>query len=142
MRGNYDARCDVWSCGVILYILLTGIPPFNGRNDREILDRVRKGRFNMNRRQFKQVSAAGKDLIKKMLTYDYTKRPTAAECYKHKWFKKEHASEKKKLDPQTLNNFKKFHVFFFLTFSIKTNYTEHCTSFWLITWLLRKRRNL
>lgn len=66
----------------------------------------------MNRPQFKQVSAAGKDIIKKMLIYDYTKRPTAAECYNHKWFKKESRLDKKKLDSQTLVNFKNFQVSF------------------------------
>lgn len=67
----------------------------------------------MNRPQFKHVSKAGKDLIKKMLTYDYTKRPTASECYNHTWFKKESRFDKKKLDSQTLINFKNFHVIYY-----------------------------
>jgi len=45
IQGNYDVSCDMWSAGVILYILLCGYPPFYGNNDPEILDAVRNGYF-------------------------------------------------------------------------------------------------
>ena len=41
LRGKYDEKCDVWSCGVILYILLCGAPPFNGHSETEILDKIK-----------------------------------------------------------------------------------------------------
>jgi calcium-dependent protein kinase len=43
LNGNYDERCDIWSIGVILYILLSGIPPFPGSTDDDIMKKVRKG---------------------------------------------------------------------------------------------------
>ena len=46
LEGKYDELCDIWSMGVILYILMSGVPPFNGDNDPEILDAVKKGTFS------------------------------------------------------------------------------------------------
>lgn len=45
IKGDYDAKCDIWSMGVILYILICGAPPFYGPNDLAILESVKKGKF-------------------------------------------------------------------------------------------------
>lgn len=49
LAQNYDEKCDVWSAGVILYIMLCGYPPFNGRTDDEIYQKIMKGDY-----QFKE----------------------------------------------------------------------------------------
>mmetsp|Transcript_37359 Transcript_37359/g.33498 ORF Transcript_37359/g.33498 Transcript_37359/m.33498 type:complete len:88 (-) Transcript_37359:792-1055(-) len=70
LNKNYDEKCDVWSCGVIMYILLCGYPPFGGHNDKEILKRVRLGKFKFDDEEWGKISPEAKSLIKRMLTYD------------------------------------------------------------------------
>ena len=93
-----------------MYILLTGSPPFNGRNDGEIISRVKSGRYSMNKPQFRYISSDAKDLLQKMLTFDPNRRPTAQQCYDHRWFKNEHKIHKTHLHSDTLKNFKNFQV--------------------------------
>lgn len=77
IRGSYDAKCDMWSCGVILYILLSGRPPFDGKNDSEILKAVEKSAYHFNYPQFKTISKEAIDLVKKLLDPNAAKRIAA-----------------------------------------------------------------
>lgn len=56
MKGIYDQKCDIWSAGVILYILVTGVPPFNGATDDDILKQVRKMTFTFDIPEMKKAS--------------------------------------------------------------------------------------
>lgn len=87
LGGSYDEKCDVWSCGVIAYILLCGYPPFYGDSDSDILRMVKKGNFSFPEEDWSTVSDAAKDCISKMLTKESTTRPSAAGMLDHPWIK-------------------------------------------------------
>lgn len=74
---NYTSKCDIWSIGVITYILLSGIPPFNGNDDQEIMKAVRKGKFSFSDKTWSSISDQAKDFITQLLTLDQEKRPNA-----------------------------------------------------------------
>ena len=93
LKKHYDEKCDIWSCGVIMYILLSGRPPFPGDSDREIMDKVAIGKYDLEESPFDQLSNAGKDLIKKLLVKDPKKRITASEALNHAWFKENKSKE-------------------------------------------------
>jgi serine/threonine protein kinase len=84
-QQNYTSKIDLWSMGVVLYILLSGKVPFPGRNELEIISNVVKGEFHFNHEAFKSVSADCKDLICHLLVKDVNKRFSAEEAYHHKW---------------------------------------------------------
>ena len=87
LKGSYTEKCDMWSCGVIMYILLSGRPPFDGDNDTEILEQVSKGIPDYNGPLWSKVSIQGKDLVKKLLQKSGEKRISAKDAMGHSWLK-------------------------------------------------------
>ncbi|KND03181.1 CAMK/CAMKL/BRSK protein kinase [Spizellomyces punctatus DAOM BR117] len=80
---RYDGpAADIWSCGVILYALLTGNLPFDDENIRRLLSKVKSGMYFIP----DHVSADAKDLIKRMLVVDPSKRITMKDIFRHPWF--------------------------------------------------------
>ena len=77
LKKSYNEKCDLWSCGVILYILLCGYPPFNGANDKQIIEAVLKGKYTLDEPEWDDVCEDAKDLVRRLLTYDPDKRITA-----------------------------------------------------------------
>lgn len=88
LKYSYNSKCDIWSCGVIMYILLCGYPPFNGKNDKAIMNRILKGKFVFLPDDWKYVSSSAKKLIEKALVYDPKKRMDAKMFLEDEWFKR------------------------------------------------------
>ena len=110
LKGEYNQKCDIWSCGVIFYILLCGYPPFDGDNDEQIYQAIESGNFDFPKENWNQVSQEAKNLIKKMLTLDINERISALDSLQDPWFKKFSEKNKgdKNLAKSVFSNMKKF----------------------------------
>ena len=85
LAGNYNEKCDIWSSGIILYILLSGEPPFNGPNDETIFARIKTYKYDFPESKWSKISVEAKDLISKMLIHE-DKRLSASQVLEHPWF--------------------------------------------------------
>jgi len=86
MAGNYNKTCDIWSCGVIMYYLLSGRLPFDGETEEEITNKILEAKFEFDVEHFKNISEEAKDLIRKCLKYEPKKRITIEKALNHKFF--------------------------------------------------------
>ena len=67
LNFHYDTKCDIWSAGIILYIMLAGKPPFNGKEDTTIMGQIKSGTFKMRARDFRGVSEGAQAFIKRLM---------------------------------------------------------------------------
>ncbi|XP_030514925.2 phosphoenolpyruvate carboxylase kinase 2-like [Rhodamnia argentea] len=82
---EYGDKVDVWSAGVVLYVMLAGFPPFTGESAAEIFGAVLRANLRFPPRVFRTVSPAAKDLLKKMLCRDASRRLSADQVLSHPW---------------------------------------------------------
>ena len=82
----YDERSDEWSCGVLMYILLCGVPPFTGNTEEEIFENIKGGKLSFDKPEFKNVSENCKKLIRKLLEPDSKKRIKASKALHEPFF--------------------------------------------------------
>ncbi|CAI9770469.1 unnamed protein product [Fraxinus pennsylvanica] len=85
MGGEYNEKVDVWSAGVILYIMLSGVPPFYGEGPAETFEAVLRGNLRFPTRIFRSISPDAKDLLRKMICRDASRRLSADQVLRHPW---------------------------------------------------------
>ena len=116
LQKKYGKEADIWSCGVILYILLCGWPPFHGDSTQQIFRNIMTQPLDLKSEPWDKISPAAKDCVKRMLCRDVSKRLTAAQLLKHPWMKANGVATDESLTPEVLtrlrqygkmNNFKK-----------------------------------
>lgn len=94
LNSKYNEKCDIWSVGVILYILLSGVPPFNGKTDDDIIQNIKKGVYDLKSSKWEEISSEAKNLIKQMLDMNVLSRISAQKALCHGWFVKYSIKEK------------------------------------------------
>lgn len=112
-RNNYDEKCDIWSCGIILYTMLCGHPPFRGSNEVEIKNKIlNHSKFDFQEKEWRRASQPAKDLVLRMLNCNPQFRPNALEVLNSHWIKSNLQNQVKDhyLDLTIINNLIKFHA--------------------------------
>jgi calcium-dependent protein kinase len=113
LNGDYTSSCDMWSLGVVVYMLLSGTAPFGGSDDNQILSSVMKHEYSLTGERWANISDDAKDFIRKLLDPDPETRFTAEQALEHPWVTKDAAEHPAlTIDATTYDNlkqFKKFH---------------------------------
>lgn len=108
LRKCYGPEADVWSVGVIIYILLSGVPPFWAESEQEIFQEVLHGDLNFSSDPWPHISESAKDLIRRILVRDPKKRLTAHEVLCHPWIQVDGVAPDKTLDSAVISRLKQF----------------------------------
>jgi len=87
LAGKYNHLCDMWSAGVIMYVLLSGAPPFFGHTDQEVLAKVKQGHLTFNSRDWRGISEDAKELVRTLVKMDPKDRLNAEQALNHSWIR-------------------------------------------------------
>ena len=104
----YDERCDEWSCGVLMYILLSGVAPFTGETEEEIFEKIKECKYDFTPPPFKKVSKNCKDLIRRLLEPKKQYRIKAIEALRHPFFTESFDPNSAMTENKDLNILKNF----------------------------------
>jgi serine/threonine protein kinase len=88
LMKKYDKACDLWSIGIITYIMLCGYPPFNGATNRQTHESVLRGRYEFHAEDWKCISGEAVDFIRRLLQQDPSQRMTVRQALHHPWIVK------------------------------------------------------
>ena len=106
--NNYNEKADIWSCGIILYTMLCGHPPFCGNKENIIKSKILHSKLTFPSKEFKTVSSDAKEYIKSLLSYNPNNRPSAEEALNNEWLLNMIDKGKTKLSDYIITNLVKF----------------------------------
>ena len=104
---NYNSKIDIWSLGVVLYIMLSGKVPFPGNSELEIIGNVIKGDFHFNHEPFSRHSPEAKEFLQCMIRKDVNERFTAEQAFNHPWIQNRSSLSAQPISEATVNEMAK-----------------------------------
>lgn len=104
MDGIYTSKADLWSVGVVSYMLLSGIKPFWGDTRQDVIDAVRRGKYNFKGKTWKGRSQEGKSFVSALLKKDPNERLSASQALEHKWLDSETVLSSQKPDLKAMGD--------------------------------------
>ena len=107
LKGGYGTKCDMWSAGVIMYVLLSGGLPFSGESTNEVFTKILNGDLHFKAEIWSHVTRDAKDLLTNLLVLDPSKRFSAEEALEHTWFSSS-PTHILRIDPIILNSLRKY----------------------------------
>lgn len=110
IEGHFSFKTDIWSVGVILYVMLTGYFPFNGKTNNDVFEQIKQKTYNYKHLNESKCSQLAKDLVGKLLNKIESKRLSVDEALNHPWFKffLNLAKTSEKIDSGIINSLKSF----------------------------------
>ncbi|KAI3700305.1 hypothetical protein L2E82_44931 [Cichorium intybus] len=108
LKRKYGPEVDIWSIGVMLYILLCGVPPFWAESEHGIFNSILRGQVDFTSDPWPTISPQAKDLVRKMLNSDPKQRLTAHQVLSHPWIKEDGEAPDKPLDNAVMGRLKQF----------------------------------
>ncbi|KAL3906742.1 MAG: hypothetical protein SGARI_003864 [Bacillariaceae sp.] len=92
IKGSYDEKCDVWSIGVMAFMLLSSSLPFYGKSRSHVVRKILHNKYGFKGKRWKTVSDQARSFVESLLVTDVGERPTAAQAMTHDWFQEEFGS--------------------------------------------------
>lgn len=108
LNGEYDERIDTWACGVIMYVLMVGYAPFNGKSEAEIFQSILHTPLHFDRHDWRMVTQNAIDLLEKILQKDPNARISLRDIFRHEWFKSNFILENEYDNKELLKRLKTF----------------------------------